>query len=757
MNMWSKTAKHQSLPSRPSNNRILALFLVFALIGGTFGGVASAAEEVTSIDLLDSSSSTPPSIIQLYVEHETVSLRAYANITGGTVTRRDVTEDAVWTSSSSSIKVNKGALSATGVVSSATITVKYMGYTTSFGVKADFLYDELKLKNSGTAADASMNIDLGTVLNLTAWVSKEGGTELNETEDAQWTTSNSSVATVADGTVTLLTAGTVTITAKYKGKSDTIALTVRSPFTSIDIKNESGGSIEGSIEKLIGEGVTNLQAIGVVRSDSSVLPDSTTTATWTSSNTTVVKVEEGKVTIVGVGTAIVTAKRFGISDAVTFIVRAPYEVLQVTPDKPIAITLYSPKVQVTATAYKGTTSLGEVTTDSATEWKVADPSVAGMKTENSKVYIEPKGVGTTKVTVSYKGLSKEISISVFPTINTVEISKDSVDAFVDDTAALPEVSGITLSGDTKDISKLVQWSTDAEGKDVVSIEDGKWKALKIGKAVLTATIENESGILKTDSFTIEVHNKVLIMIPSTDTMSVVIGKEVDLPTVQLIYENGEEAPISDKIVWKSSTTNLLVKSAKMKGLLPATATLTGTYLNKTVKIKVTVEEEFTSFLIAPTKVSLTLNKSQTIKVTGTTKSGKIVTLSSRIDWSASTPEHLTIKGASVKGLAEGSGKLTATIQGKSLEIPYTVTAKLSKLTASSNSFQPAVGDQVSVELTALYENGKTANVTALAVWTTSKAAVATVIDGKIKAIGKGSAMIKATFGGKTVTIRISVK
>jgi hypothetical protein len=154
---------------------------------------------------------------------------------------------------------------------------------------------------------------------------------------------------------------------------------------------------------------------------------------------------------------------------------------------------------------------------------------------------------------------------------------------------------------------------------------------------------------------------------------------------------------------------------------------------------------------------VTLNRSQSIKVTGTTKSGKKVTLGSRIDWKSSNEELVSINGSSAKGLAEGSGKLTATVQGKTLEIPFVVTAKLTKLTASDTSFKSAIGDQISISVTANYENGKTASVASQAAWTTSKASVATVIDGRISVVGKGSASIKGLFGGKYVTIRISVK
>ncbi|WP_240702892.1 Ig-like domain-containing protein [Cohnella luojiensis] len=750
MRMWNKTEKNQTASSRPSNfyNRILSMFLVFAIVGSSFAGAASAAEETVNDVYLTPDTQSG----KLYVEDNSIILTAYANISGVSAAR-NVTEDATWSSTSTSVKVVKGVVTATGAVSSATITAKYKDKSDTFLVVSEYYYEDVKLKTATGDAPDKQDINLGSELKLTAWGTKGSSVNDDITAAAQWTTSNSAVATVSSGTVTLLTAGTVTITVKSKGKSDSIALTVESPYSSIDILDSDSKIIEGPIDMNVGADKT-LKAQATQKVGGTVPLDETDI--WSTSNAAIVKVEGNKLTAVGAGTAIVSAKRYGVTDSVTVIVRTEYEALRVTPDKPIYLTLYGTGVELKAEALKGVDE-PDLVTDEAV-WKIsdADQAVAAISTKiDGTVWINPKGVGTAKINVSHKGLSKDISVTVFPTITTVEISKDSLDVFLEDTATLPAVSGKTVTGDSKDIGKLVEWSSSED--DVVAIEDGKWKALASGTVTLTAQIKASDETIIKDTLTINVHKKILTLVPSADTISVVIGKEVDLPKIQLIYEDGEEETISDKITWKSSTPNLLVKATTMKGLLPATATLTGTYLNKTVKIKVTVEEEFASFIIAPTKVSVTLKKSQTIKVTGITKSGKKVTLGSRIDWSASSDEHLTIKGASVKGLAEGSGKLTATVQGKNLEIPYVVTAKLSKLTASATSIKPAIGDQASIVLTALYENGKTANVTALAVWTTSKATVATVTDGSIKVIGKGSASIKGTFGGKSVTIRVSVK
>ncbi len=753
MRVWSKTVKHQSLSSRPSSiyNRILSIFLVFALVSSLFAGAISAADEtVTKIEI---TTDTPSG--ELYVEDNTIILTATAITSSIDSPNKIITADAIWTSTSSSVKVDKGVVTATGAVSSATITAKYKDKSTSVNVSSKYYYSDLKLKTEIGEDKDKMDVELGKDLKFKAITTKIGEEDI--TDKATWTSSNSAVATVEDGEVELLTAGTVTITVKSKGKSDSIILTVTSPYLKINISNKDGDvydSIVAPIEMPFGED-TELYALAELKSE--VKPDEniTDSATWTSSNAAVAKIDEkGKLTAIGVGTAIITVKRFGLSDSVTVIVRTDYEALKITPDKAIYVTVSGLGVKLTAMVYKGLVGDDKLNV----EWKVSDEDQAVVVVETNPTtgtYAKPKGIGTAKITASYKGLSKDVSITVLPTISSVEISKEKQEAFVDDTAALPAVTGKTTTDSDLDIGKLVKWTSDKT--DVVSIEDGKWKALKKGTATLTATAETAGGQPISDTFVITVDDKILALIPSTDTISVVIGKEVDFPAVQLIYENGEEEPISDKITWKSSTPNLLVKPTKLKGLLAATATLTGTYLGKTVKVKVTVEEEFTSFLIAPTKVSVTLNRSQTIKVTGTTKSGKKVTLGSRIDWKSSNEELVTVNGSSAKGLAEGSGKLTATVQGKSLEIPFVVTAKLTKLTASATSFKSAIGDQISIDVTALYENGKTASVASQAAWTTSKASVATVNDGRISVVGKGSASIKGLFGGKYVTIRISVK
>ncbi|XID92821.1 hypothetical protein ACF3MZ_30965 [Paenibacillaceae bacterium WGS1546] len=753
MKIWSKAAKRRSLSSRPGIlvHRIVAVLLAVALIGTPFGGAASASDDVVRSVYITSTTAEPG---VLYVDDNSIVLNAFASMSVSG--EKNITDEATWSSTSSAVKVSKGVVTATGVVSSATITVRYKEKSAAFMVSSEHYFDELKLKLDSADAPAKMDVELGQELNFAIVGTRSGGTVEDTTSSAQWTTSDANVATVDKGKVKLLSAGEVKITAKSKGKSDSIDLKVTSPYKEIKFRAE-GNPLEGPVEMYIGGPVHQLEAVATLNSGSTATI--TDEADWTSSNPAVVKVEKGKLTAVGKGTAVITAQRNGESGTLTVIVKTVYEALMVAPEDSIHVTLYGSKVQLSALANSGRLTAGPDDVTNLAEWKIsdADQAVAVIRREDGNVYVSPNGTGNATINVSYLGLSKTVSVTVFPTIESIKLAKEDLDAFVEDTGSLPALTGTTLAGETRDVGKLAKWHSD--NPNVVTIEDGKWQAVGRGTAKLIARVEAVEGRWLEAVVEVTVHDKILALIPETETVSVVIGKEVELPKVQLIYENGEEEPITDKIAWKSSTANLLVKpdTQTMRGLLAANATLTGTYLNKTVKIKVTVEEEFTSFAITPDQVSVTLNRSKSVKVVGTTKSGKKVTLSSRLEWKPSNAEHVTVKGASIRGVTEGSGKLTATIQGKTLEVPYVVSARLTKLTASDTSFRTAVGQSHSVQLTALYETGKTVNVTSQATWTSSKASVATVANGKITVTGKGTASIKGSFGGKTVTIRITAK
>ncbi|MBU5231285.1 Ig-like domain-containing protein, partial [Intestinimonas butyriciproducens] len=140
----------------------------------------------------------------------------------------------------------------------------------------------------------ALTLEVGKNETLTATVKPDNA----EDKTVTWTSSDETVATVENGKVTAVKAGTATITAKAGEQSASCAVTVNEatptpvPVASIEL-NKTALTLEvGKNETLT----------------ATVKPDNAEdkTVTWTSSDETVATVENGKVTAVKAGTATIT-------------------------------------------------------------------------------------------------------------------------------------------------------------------------------------------------------------------------------------------------------------------------------------------------------------------------------------------------------------------------------------------------------------------------------------------------------------------
>jgi len=160
--------------------------------------------------------------------------------------------------------------------------------------------------NSVTLSQTSLNIGINEEIALTATVLPGNATEKTIT----WVSNNTTVATVTNGNITAINAGSATITAyvdenlnsqrdtneKYATCSVTVSGTTPSPtvwVTSVNINSTSLSIEEDSFDMVY----------------ATVLPSNATykTVTWLSSNTSVATVSNGRITGVNAGNAVVTA------------------------------------------------------------------------------------------------------------------------------------------------------------------------------------------------------------------------------------------------------------------------------------------------------------------------------------------------------------------------------------------------------------------------------------------------------------------
>ena len=138
----------------------------------------------------------------------------------------------------------------------------------------------------------SNTVNKGSSITLTATVSPSNATN----KIIEWTSSNPSVATVSNGKVTGVREGNATITATTSnGKVATKSITVVNPIVEV-----TSVSISGSNTVNKGSSITLTATVS---------PSNATNKTieWTSSNPSVATVNNGKVTGVSAGTAMITA------------------------------------------------------------------------------------------------------------------------------------------------------------------------------------------------------------------------------------------------------------------------------------------------------------------------------------------------------------------------------------------------------------------------------------------------------------------
>ncbi|WP_169084546.1 Ig domain-containing protein [Paenibacillus sp. PL91] len=727
--------------SLKETRRWLAAALAFVIVMTSLTGVANAAEDTVtgiefSYDSSDYNSST--SSLETFVEDDKVNLTVFASISGS-ANKKDVTADATWKSSNTAfVKVEKGVLTGAGK-GTATISATYKGFTISIKAASDYVYDSVTLKKQdGTTAPATLDIEIGQPLELTLDGTK-GSTEKNVTSEAVWTTSNAAIATVDEGTITLLGVGAATITAKLKGKSDSITLNVSSPYKSITIDSGDSGNLA---ELYIGSDDKKLTASVVSKTgETSIVTD---TAKWVSANDKVATVKKGVVTAVAAGKTTITVSHKGVSTSIDVVVRAAFQSIRLSPEKEYHLLLQDAPLQVTAEVQNNSGVSEDVT--SKAEWTSSNVVVATV----SGGLVTPKAVGATKITASHMGVSRSVEITVYPSVSDISVETETIDGFNGISGDLPKVTATTFDGSKVDVSKIVTWTSKDE--KVAIVKDGQWTAKAIGETLLTATVQGKKVEIK-----LIVHVKPLKLIASVKDLSIILGKETPYPSVTVVNEDGEEEDITSKIKWKTTSEDIVLKDEVMKGLEVSSITLTATYLTKSVSVRVKVEEEIVKLVVEPAALDLYPGRSKSVKVTGYYKSGKQVSLGSKMNWESGNPNIASVSSTTVKAAAVGTTKITGSYQGKTVVVPIVVSPKLKSLVLSSKSVQLTAGGTYMAKLQANFTTGDPSNVTDAAVWTSSKASVATVVGGKIVAVSKGTASIKATYAGKSVTIRVSVK
>lgn len=385
-----------------------------------------------------------------------------------------------------------------------------------------------------------------------------------------WNSDDEKVATVdSNGKITAVAPGKAKVTGKLKnGKSVTIDVTVLTPISSISLTVANGTKIDRG----------SSQDIGITTVPEKV--DQSKDVTWSSTDSSIATVENGKLVAKKIGKTTITAK-LNVNPSIT----ASSEVEVVAYLKDIKITNlnkdgseelnkgeeFTPKLSFNP---------GDTTDSKDVVWSTPDTNVVDLDSKTGKV----KAIGAGKATITGTNAKKTITyvVNVVVPISEINIDKsDLKDLHKEETYQIKATVG---PKDTTETNKTISY--ESSDSNIASVnEKGVVTAKKGGKVTITLTAGKNKVTNKIDinvvvpitSFKLN-KDKTTINRKSSETLSGVIEPEDTTESTDITWSS-----LNDKIA-------TVDKNGKVTGVSEGTTTIIGTLENgMTARTEVTVK------------------------------------------------------------------------------------------------------------------------------------------------------------------------
>ena len=628
----------------------------------------------------------------------------------------------LWISSDASVATVKDGVVTAVKPGTATITVKSDdgGKTATCNVTVVArVYPVEKITLDVTSA----TIYEGENLTLTATITPDNATNKN----VSWKSSNTSVATVVDGTVSALKTGTtiITVATEDGGKTATCNVTVKAKVASVSLDKT---------EITLTEGDTHILT-------ATINPDNATNknVSWKSSNTSVATVSNGKVTALKAGTTTITVTTEDGGKTATCNVTVNekiYSVENISLDKTSAILFEGETLVLTATInpYNATNKNVVWSSSNTSVATVVDGKVAALKT----------GTATIIVTTEDGNKTATCDVTVNAKVTSVSLDKTEVELTEGDTHILTA----TINPDNA-TNKNVIWSS--SNASVATVSNGKVTAVKAGTATITVTTEDGG---KTATCRVMVNEKIYPVDGLSLNKSIAVLYEGE--TLTLTATITPSNATNKNVIWSSNNTSVAtVANGVVTALNAGTAIITATTEDggKAATCEIIVKTKVTG--VSLDKSDVTLYEGENLSLIATIAPDNAT--NKNVVWKSSNTSVATVVDGEVTALKAGVATITVTTEdgGKTATCNVTVKAKVASVSLNKSEASLYEGETVSLIATITPSNATNKNV----IWSSSDTSVATVLNGKVTALKAGTTSITVTAedGGKTATCNVTVK
>ncbi|WP_342774591.1 Ig-like domain-containing protein [Paenibacillus piri] len=689
--------------------RTLLLFLVLMLAMSSFAGSALAADEISSLVLNKNE-------ISLEVG-ATTNLTATAVFASGST--ENVTVKTDWNSGAADIAtVYAGAVTGKkeGTV---VITATYLGKTVIVNATVT------KRVKTMTKDKQTVDLRLGQTDNVSLTAYYDDGMTENVTNKADWAIDNNAVATVTNGLITGLGAGSAIITAKYNNQTLSLPVNVEIVKRIDPEKSQVSLLLKGS-EKI------KLMA---------TYPDGTVAdvaeqAEWVSDKGTVADVLKGTITGYGPGQATLTAT-YGTKTATVKVDVDNAIKLDVDKQNLLMKKNATEQLKLTATYASGDP---EDITDRA-EWSSSDENIVNV----IKGKLTANNIGEVTITAKYGEKSVKTIVDV-DVPRRLELSKETYSLKVGADEQL-KLEATYADGTKGDVTDRAEWSVD---NDVIAfVTKGKLTAYKSGETKVTAAYGGKS-----------VSAKVQIDIPATlklskKTVNFQIGSAEQV-NLFAVYPDGREEDVTHIAEWTSSPADTAsVNAGYITGIATGAASITAKYGTRTATVKVSVGV-IDSLTAGTTSLVLKKGETKQLAVTAKYTDGTTKEFTSEAEWTSSNTKTATVDDGKITAVASGEAVVTAVVESKSITFKIQVDMA-EKLSANVPYLIFDLGEARQIILSATDLSDAPKDVTNEAEWKTSNPLVAQVSNsGVVTPVTRGKTTITATYGGKSITIPVEI-
>lgn len=463
----------------------------------------------------------------------------------------DVTEEARWISSDTSVATIEAGLATPVRAGDIMVTAEYW----DLGNHAIASFEPLTMTSCRVAPD-DMSAVCGQSERLTVMAEYEEGGSADVLESATWETTDSSIATVDDGYVTALHGGSVEISATIDGIECTPANLniVCNECTSINISapHDNQELAPGSTLQLVAFcdiSGSDIEVTGHVH--------------WYSSDPGVVTVSNSEGSIgeaIGIeqGTAQVWVEHTFVvgnvlrSPELELTVVQPELVnISITPSSPVALAVGGSSQQYTATCiYEGGTDI-DCTTD--VTWVSSDELVATISNDvGSEGLATPVQNGTSSITAEIDEIISNVAIlEVHGFFGCESIEITTTTPTIPSGGDAQFTATCTMSdGSTMDVTPIATWASDDINVATIG-PDGVAQGVVEGVTNITATVDIYGVPLSSDPFLLTVTGHPLVSISvEPDPLDIVVGATGHFVAVAT-FVSGATLDVTALALWHS--------------------------------------------------------------------------------------------------------------------------------------------------------------------------------------------------------------